>query len=152
RATSRSWPGAMGRRYRHNTRTLWARSAGKTSSLTSLAGGRETASLLELVASQAAVDGNDGAGDVSGEGRGKKADEVCHILRLAIATDRDLVLRLPFAVFGRIVATDLLGVDAARRDRVDGDPEFADLAREALGPGVDRGLGAEGAVDAFGLR
>src|SRR5215475_13729254 len=84
--------------------------------------------------------------------RGKKAHEVCHILWLAIATDRDFVLRLPFAVFGRIVATDLFGVDAAWRDRVDGDPEFADLARQALGPGVDCGLGTEGAVDAFGLR
>ena len=36
--------------------------------------------------------------------------------------------------------------------RVDGDAVLADLAREALGPGVDRRLGAEGAVDALGLR
>src|SRR5690242_181837 len=100
-------------------------STGKTASIALWP--RRRALLLELVAPQAAVDRNDGAGDVSREGRGKKANEVRHVLRLTIATDRDFVLGLPLAVFGGIVATDLLGMDAARRDRVDGDPEFADL-------------------------
>jgi hypothetical protein len=66
----------------------------------SIAGLAANGLLLELVAPQAAVDWNDRAGDVSGEGGGKKAGEVCHILWLAIATDWDLVLSLPFAVFG----------------------------------------------------
>src|SRR5262245_15657339 len=61
------------------------------------------------------------------------------------------MLGLPLPVLGRVVAADLLGVDAPRRDAVDRDAVPADLAREALGPGVHRRLGAEGAVDAVGL-
>ncbi len=70
----------------------------------------------------------------------------------AVGADRNLVLGLPLAVFGRVVAQDLLADDAPGRDAVDGDAVLADLAREALGPGVHRRLGAERAVDALGLR
>ena len=43
-------------------------------------------------------------------------------------------------------------MDAAGRNAIDGDAVLADLARQALGPGVDGSLGAERAVEALGLR
>src|SRR5947207_523165 len=98
---------------------------------------------LELVPPQPPIHGDDGAGDVAGQRRDEIADEAGHVLGLAVAADRDLVVGLPLPVLGRVVAADLLGMDAARRDRVDRDAVLADLARQALGPGVDGGLGAE---------
>src|SRR5687767_15095811 len=87
-----------------------------------------------LVAAQSAVDREYGAGDVAGA-RGSEEDrEVGELLGLAVAAHRDLVLRLPLAVLGGVVAPDLVAHDAARRDAVHGDAVLADLARQALGP------------------
>src|SRR5436190_19987540 len=109
-------------------------------------------SRLELIPPQPAVHGDHGAGDVAGERRDEVADEAGHVLGLAVAADRDLVVGLPLPVFGRVVAADLLGMDAARRGAVHRDTVLADLVRQALGPGVGGGLSAEGAVETLGLR
>ena len=63
------------------------------------------------------------------------------------------MLRLPLAVFRRVVAQDLLAQDAPWRDAIHRDAVLAHLARQAFGPRVHCRLGAEGAVDAlrFGL-
>src|SRR5216110_3067930 len=50
--------------------------------------------LSELVATQAAVDGNHGAGDVARERRGEEAHEVRDVLGLAVLAHRDVVLLL----------------------------------------------------------
>src|SRR5215831_21189778 len=97
---------------------------------------------LELVASQAAIHGNDRAGDVGRQWRHQQAGKVGNVFGLAITANGDLVRRLPLPVLRRIVAPDLLGHDAPRSDAVDGDTVLADIAREALGPSVQRGLGA----------
>src|SRR5262245_38838216 len=73
----------------------------------------------ELIPPQTAVNGDDGTGDVSGQRRYEKAHEARDILGLAVAADGDLVVGLPLPVLGGVVAADLLGVDAPRRDRVD---------------------------------
>src|SRR6187431_1176542 len=104
-----------------------------------------------LVAPQAAIDGADGARDVSRPRRGEKDREHRQVLRLSISSHGNLVLRLPRAILGRVVAADLVAHDAARADAIDGDALLADLARESLGERGERGLRAEGAVHAVGL-
>src|SRR5262245_25209849 len=89
---------------------------------------------LELVAAQAPVDRNDRAGDIARPRRGEETHQVRDVLGLAVLADRDLLLALLLAELRRVVAQDLLGHDAARRHRVDGDAVLADLARQALGP------------------
>src|SRR5262245_31624488 len=77
---------------------------------------------LELITAQAPVHRDDGSRNVAGEGRSKEADEVGDVLGLAVLAHRDLVLGLPLAVLGRVVAQDLLAHDAPRWDAVHGDP------------------------------
>ena len=88
----------------------------------------------ELVAPQAAVDRNNGAGDIAGQRRGQKAHEICYILRLAVAADGNLVVGLPLPLLGRVIATDLLRHDAPRRQAIDRDAVLADLPRQTFGP------------------
>jgi hypothetical protein len=59
---------------------------------------------------------------------------------------------MALAVFFGIVAADLLAHDPAGWYRVDGDPVFADFARQPFGPGVDRGLGGKRSVEPVRLR
>src|SRR5919198_6529204 len=106
---------------------------------------------LELVAAQAAVDGNDGAGDVARARRREEADEVGDVLGLTIFADRNVLAAFALAEFGRVVAQDLLGDDAAGRHAVHGDAVSSHVAREALGPRMHRRLGGEGAVQPLGL-
>src|SRR6185436_11079381 len=89
----------------------------------------------KLVSPQSTIDGNDRAGDIARERRDKKADQVGDVRRLPVLAYRNVVLALLLAEFGRVVAPDLLAVDAARRHAVDGDAVLADLARQALRPG-----------------
>src|SRR5690349_4035392 len=83
----------------------------------------------ELVAAQAAVDGNHGAGDVARAGRGEEGDQVGEVFGLAVFTHRDVVLALVLAEFRRVVAQDLLADDASRRHTVHRDAVLAYLAR-----------------------
>ena len=62
------------------------------------------------------------------------------------------MLGLPRAIFGRVVAQDLVADDAPGWDAVDGDAFFAHLARQTFGPGVHRRFGAERPIDAVWLR
>src|SRR5260221_13682364 len=66
-----------------------------------------------LIAAQPAVDGIDGAGDVAGARRGEEHGEIGELFGLAVPAHRDLGLRLPLAVFGRVVAADLGAHDGA---------------------------------------
>src|SRR6185503_8724543 len=100
----------------------------------------------------AAVDGDHGAGDVARERRGEEDDQVRRVFRLAVFAERNVLALFLRAPLGTVVAPDLLAVDAPGRDRVHGDAVAADLARQALRPGMHRRLGGEGAVQAFGLR
>src|SRR4029079_16283799 len=52
-------------------------------------------SLSELVAPQSPVGGDHGAGDVARAGRPQERDQRRQLLRFAVATHVDLVLRLP---------------------------------------------------------
>src|SRR3954447_23871695 len=105
----------------------------------------------ELVTAQPAVHRDDRAGDVAGQRRGEEADERRDVLRAAVLADGDVPRRVLGALLGRVVALDLRAPDPAGRGGVDRDAARADLAREALGPRVQRGLGGECAVDALGL-
>src|SRR5262245_29749832 len=105
----------------------------------------------ELVTAQATVHGDHGAGNVARQRGGQEAHEVGDVLGLAIAANRDLVLRLPLPVFRRVVAADLLGHDAAGGNAVDRDAVLADLARKTFRPGVHGGLGGESPIYAVGL-
>src|SRR5579884_132358 len=107
--------------------------------------------LLERVAAEAAVYGNDGAGDVLGERRRQKDGEDGELLRFAVAAHRDFRCGMALAVFLGIVAADLLAHDAAGRDRVDRDAVLADLARQTFRPCVNGRLGREGGVEALRL-
>src|SRR5262245_21415612 len=79
----------------------------------------------ELVAPQAAVDRNHGAGDVARARAGEKAHQIGDVLGLAVASHRNLVIALPLPVLRCVVAQDLLAVDAPRRDAVHRDAALA---------------------------
>src|SRR3990167_4397671 len=108
-------------------------------------------SASELVAAHPAVHGNHRAGDVARKRRGEKAHQVRNVLGLAVLAERDLVLFLPLAALGGVVAQDLFALDAPRRDRVHRDAVAPQLARQALRPGAHRRLRGESAVQTLGL-
>ena len=105
----------------------------------------------ELIPPEPTVHRDHGPRDVARERRAQEHHHHRQLLRFPIAADRNLRAREAVALLRRIVAADLLAHDAAGRDRVDGDAESTYVAREPLGPGVDRGLGGEGRVDVLGL-
>src|SRR5438045_7249598 len=102
--------------------------------------------LLKLVAAHAAVDRDDGTGDVAREGRGEEADEVGGILGLAVLAHRDVLALFLRAALGTVVAPDLLAVDASRRNRVHRDAVPPDFARQALRPRMHRRLRGRGTI------
>src|SRR4051812_38221538 len=55
------------------------------------------------------------------------------------------------AIVFRIIAADLLAHDPARRDAVDSDAMPSDLAGQAFGPGMYRGLGGERRIEPLRL-
>src|SRR5687768_2624390 len=95
----------------------------------------------ERVAAQATIDRQHRAGDIAGDRRGEEYREHGEILGLAVAPHRNFLGGLLRAEFGGVLAADLLAHDAPGRDAVDRDAVAADLARQSLGPGMDRGLG-----------
>src|SRR5689334_8604797 len=68
---------------------------------------------LVLVAAQPAVHWRHRPRDVAGDRRGEEDRPHREVLRLAVAPDGNLVLRLPRAVLRRVVAADLVAHDAA---------------------------------------
>lgn len=82
------------------------------------------------------------ARDVARLGRCKKYDCIRHVLRLAEVPQRYVVTRKLIATrVARIDAIDdLLAEDTARRERIDRDPELADLAREPFRPRINGGF------------
>jgi hypothetical protein len=100
----------------------------------------------ELVLAQTAIHRNDRTRNGLGQGRGQEHHQVSQLFRLAIAPHRDLVVRLPLSILGRVVAENLLGVDAAGRNAVDRHTVFAHHTRQALGPRVDARFGAKRAI------
>src|SRR5687767_6128794 len=106
----------------------------------------------EGVAAQAAIDRQHRAGDIAGDRRGEEDRECGEILGLAVAPHRDFPGGLLRAEFGGVLAADLLAHDAPGRDAVDRDAVPADLARQSLGPGMDRGLGRVRGDHALRLR
>src|SRR4051812_14987535 len=74
---------------------------------------------LELIAPQAPIDRDDGAGDVACTRRSEEAHKVGDVLGLAVLAHRNLLLALFLAVLRRIVAQDLLGHDAPGRNGID---------------------------------
>src|SRR6185437_1807328 len=117
-----------------------------TSTSRGRAGSRAVIAGSVLIAAQPAVDRIHGARDVVRPRRCEEDREVRELFGLAVAPHGNLVLRLPRPVFGRVVAQDLVGEDAARRNAVHGDAVLSHLAREALRPCGERGLRAEGPV------
>src|SRR3954470_11143844 len=105
--------------------------------------------LLELIPPQPAIDRHNGPRYVASQRRCQEDRQRRQLLRLAVTAGRDLLRGVLLAVLGRVVAPDLLAHDAARRDAVDRDAVLTHLAREALGPGVHSGLGAERGVKAL---
>src|SRR5215831_17040753 len=91
---------------------------------------------LELITSKAAVDRDHGPCYVACTRRCEKHDEIGELLGLAVATDGYLVLGLPGTVLRRVVSTDLIAHDAARRHAIHRDAVLADLARQAFRPRV----------------
>src|SRR5207249_1123435 len=93
---------------------------------------------LQEATREAAVEGNDGAGDVGGAIRAEERDEIADLTRRAEAPDGNRgELGLGHS-FGRDLAY-ALRVDPAGRDRVDRDPERPELTCERLGPADDAG-------------
>src|SRR6201987_1602176 len=106
----------------------------------------------ERVTPETAIDRYDSAADIMREGRGKEDSQHREVFGFAISAGRDFGCGMALAVLFGVVAADLLAHDSSGRDRVDGDPVFADIARQAFGPGVHRSLGGKGGVEPVGLR
>src|SRR6266581_3249741 len=108
---------------------------------------------LFLVNGEAAVGGEDLAGDVGGPGRGEEDEGRRHFLGLGPAAHRDL---LQVLVLEALVSTDHLGHRRRRPggDGIDGDAVAGQLPGAGLGQPGDAGLGgavidlADGADDA----
>ena len=107
----------------------------------------------EREAAHAAVDVDHLAGDVAGQRRGEERDQARHVLGLAQVADRDVGLDegLAFDGVGVNLFEDLLALDAPRRQAVDGDAVRRQHPRQALRPGVHRGLRRRRDIDGFRL-
>jgi hypothetical protein len=88
----------------------------------------------------AAIDVDDGAGDVAGEIRGEEQAGAGHVVGFAQPVDRDPLEDLPLHLLGELAGGDV-GLDQARRDRIDTDAVGAEFARHRLGQAEHPGLG-----------
>src|SRR6185312_15852943 len=107
---------------------------------------------LELIAAKPTIDRDHRAGDIARPRRGEENGEHGEVLRLAPIAHGDLLFGKSFAIILRIVAADLLAHDASGRDAVDGHAVLTDLARQALGPGMNGRLRRKCRVQTLRLR
>src|SRR4051812_17920680 len=96
----------------------------------------ERGALLVNVA--ATVDVKGGSGQVTRVLTGKERDDGGNLVGGGGAADRNVTGELGFLLVGGADAD--VGVDGARRDRVDRDPGVGDLPGQGLGESEDRGL------------
>src|SRR5579859_2272544 len=107
---------------------------------------------LELIAAQSAIDRDHRAGDIARPRRGQENGEHGEVFGLTPEANGNFLFGKSLAVILRIVAPELLAHDASWRNAVDGDAVLADLARQTLGPRMDRSLGRKCRVQTLRLR